>query len=252
MQAQEFFSENLKDISIVECKDYEMKFILENATNELAALFRKIMMIKVPTMAIYPVQVYKNTTMYDTFSITRKLRFLPLRINPTRYIFPDECECVDILKKDKTYTGELIGGCDNCSCMFSLIVSGNEKIKKITSKDIWCKDYNNLFDDTNAIDILSIKNKEELLLTCRAFKGCGEMNAMWSPVTVVTFSKISKDDETPQYNENQKYEFYFESVGSLKAMNILKKTNEIYQKEKLRLSIEEYEFRHRYLSNEHL
>lgn len=251
MQSQELFSENLKDISIIECTPYEMKFNLDNATNELAALFRKIMMANVPTMAIYPVQVYKNTTMYDTFSITRKLRFLPLKINPDKYSYPNECECVDVLKKDKTYRGELIGGCNKCSCSFSLIVSGNEKIKKVTSKDIWCKDYDNLFDDL-CMDILSIKQKEELLLTCRAFKGCGEMNAMWSPVTVVTFSKISKDDESLRYVENQKYEFYFEAVGSLEAMVILKKTNEIYQKEKLRLSIEEYELRHRYLPNEHL
>lgn len=251
----------IKDITIVEFNDVEMKFILENATNELAALFRKIIMTEVPTMAIYNVNIYKNTTVYETFNIIRKLGFIPLKINPNRYVFPEKCECTFMLRQELGNDKEIYGGCKKCSCFFSLMVYGensNSKntIRRVTSKEIWCNDYENLFENIPEIDIVNIKNKEELMVTCKAFKGCGKTHARWSPVTVVTFSKIdnsSKEEEEdiPKYKEDQKYIFYFEAVGSLLPIDILKKANEIYQNEKFRLSREKYDIRHRYLPDEH-
>jgi len=242
-----------KDINIVSQTDGEIFFILDNATYELAALFRKILMIEIPIMAIYSVDVHKNTTMYETFNIIRKLRFIPLQIDPDRYKFSDECECTEMLRKDKE---KIFGGCNECSCFFSLFVCGknftDSSLREITSKNIYSKDVDNVFENIPEIPIVRIKKGEELYLSCRAFKGRGKDNAMWSPVTVVTFSCLNEDliNDIPSYKEDKKFIFYFESVGQLSPLSILDKANDLYQRKKIKLSEKKHDIRHRYLPDE--
>lgn len=256
-----------EDLVILEQNDYSMKFILNNATNELAALFRKIMMVDVPTMAFYAVNVYKNTTMYETFNIIRTLRSIPLKINPEDYAFPEECKCTESLRKDRTYRGEIIGCCDKCSVCFGLSVVGEWEddgiLREITIKNLWSSEerYENILDGIPEIPIVRMKRNEELYLTARAIKGTGSSNALWSPVTIVSFFKIPKEeddddinskDEMPVYKEDQSYIFYFESVGSLSPEYILNKTNELYQKQKIILDQKKSYVRHKYLPCESL
>jgi DNA-directed RNA polymerase alpha subunit len=244
-----------EDLVILEKNNYSMKFILNNATNELAALFRKTMMVDVPTMAFCTVNVYKNTTMYETFNIIRTLRSIPLKINPDDYIFPKECKCTEFLRNDRTYEGEIIGGCDDCSVCFGLSVVGDWKddiLREVTIKNMWSSEekYDNILNEIPEIPIVRIKRNEELYLTTRAMKGTGNSNALWSPVTIVSFSKIEKNiisEDEPVYKEDQSYIFYFETVGSLSPEYILNKTNELYQKQKLILNQKKADVRYKYL-----
>lgn len=243
------------DIIIVEQTSHSMKFILNNATNELAALFRKIMMVDVPTMAFYIVNIYKNTTMYETFNIIRTIRSIPLKINPDDYPFFEDCKCTEMIRNDKSYRGEIIGGCDNCSVCFGLSVVGEWKddiLREVTIRNIWASDekYDKILMDIPEIPIARMKRNEELYLTTRAVKGTGNDNALWSPVTIVTFCKLNSkddDDDIPCYKEDQSFGFYFETVGSLTPMQVLNKANEIYQKQKLILNREKSDMRNKYL-----
>lgn len=236
--------------------DMEASFVMKNMTAELAATFRKILMADVPSMAIYPVIVHKNTTVYETYTIVHKLRFIPLAINPDDYVFPEECDCTEFLRKDSSYDGEIINGCDKCSIEISLSVIGkwNDKsIREITSRDLWCPKYEDVFDKVPEIPLFRIKKGEEVQLSCRAFKGYGERHAMWSPVTVVHFKKIEseKDEEDIQYRENLSFNFYFEAVGSLKPSFIIEKALDLYSTQKRALSISKDSIRHRYLPCEY-
>lgn len=243
------------DIEKINITDKEAYFLLKNATNELAALFRKTIMVDVPSMAIYPVIIYKNTTMYESFHIIHKLRFIPLPIDPSTYLFPDECDCTRAIRGLADYKGEIIGGCEKCSIEINLSVVGgwsDTDLREITSRNLWCPEIEDLFEKIPEIPLLRIKKGEEIHLKCRAFKGVGEINAMWSPVTIVSFEKMDsdEDDEDITYREDKTYRFYFEAVGSLHPDVILRKADEIYQKKKEELSLCKRDFRMRYLPTE--
>lgn len=260
MQAHRFEKEELLSSNVEKIKmtETEAAFLLKNATNELAALFRKTLMVDVPSMAIYPVMIYKNTTMYESFHIIHKLRFIPLPIDPSGYLFPEECECTKILRELPNYHGEMIGGCEKCSVEISLSVVGgwnDTDLREITSRNLWCSEIEDLFENQPEIPLLRIKKGEEIHLQCRAFKGTGERNAAWSPVTVVSFEKVKKDEDSDNedvsYKEDASYRFYFETTGSLHATDILQKAEEIYEKKKEELSFSKKELRERYLPSSH-
>jgi DNA-directed RNA polymerase subunit D len=190
------------EIKILERSKNKIKFVLDKTTPGFANALRKVMINKIPTMAIEYVDFEMNTSgMFDEI-IAHRLGLIPLTF-PDTYELKSECKC----------GGE---GCSQCEVVLVLDKQGPcvvlAKDLKSTDKDVKPVDGN--------IPIVKLFEGQEIKLEAVGQLGYGEEHIKWQASNVgYEFSPNEK-----------KIVFTVETVCGLSAMEILEKGLEVLEK----------------------
>jgi DNA-directed RNA polymerase subunit D len=98
-------------IELINKKGNNLKFMLTDEDASFANAIRRVMMNKVPTMAIQEVEFRKNSSILYDEIIAHRLGLTPLKTDLKSYTLPSECGC----------KGE---GCAKCQLKLTLNVKG--------------------------------------------------------------------------------------------------------------------------------
>ena len=155
-----------------------ISFCLYETDVSIANALRRILMSEIPTMAIEFVLISENSTVYNDEYIAHRLGLIPLAISPTKFVYSQDCTCVE-------------AGCEQCSILFSLdvdcdsngkysVTTNNLQVQRSTSVD--------LFGPLEfPIPIVELKRGQSLHLTALAVKGLASSHAKWGPTTAVAY-----------------------------------------------------------------
>ncbi len=147
------------NIDILEEDDRRIKFVIEDATPQLANALRRVMVAKIPTMAIEEVAFTNNTSGLFDEMIAHRLGMIPWEFDADAYNLPDECDC----------DGE---GCPSCEVRMVLERQGDDVLAshlKPTDKDVQPKNPD--------IKIVELLGDQELELEAVARLGIGQTHA---------------------------------------------------------------------------
>ena len=81
------------EVKILEKDNEKIKFIIEDTNSALAGELRRIMMNRIPTLAIEWIDLIKNDSVLWDEVIANRLGLIPLKFDPKLYNFKDECKC---------------------------------------------------------------------------------------------------------------------------------------------------------------
>ncbi len=98
-------------IRILSRKGEKLKFLLEGATPAFANTLRRIMLSEIPNLAIDVVDFHDNTSALFDEVIAHRLGMIPLKFDPKKFNFSEECKC----------GGK---GCPSCEVFFALEKTG--------------------------------------------------------------------------------------------------------------------------------
>ena len=98
-------------IEMLENKGGKLRFILEDSTPAFANAMRRIMSSEVPTMSIELVEMRENNSALFDEIIAHRLGLIPLRFDPKKFNFTNDCECEG-------------AGCPLCQVVFVLEKNG--------------------------------------------------------------------------------------------------------------------------------
>lgn len=167
------FLDNLQ-FNIISRTENTLEFDLINCHPSIANTLRRILISKVPTMAISDVSVYENTTVFPDEYIAHRLGLIPLDVNPEHFEF---------FTNEEAYNNVL---------HFKLNKINTEKeVINITSNDIE-------FVPIEGQEHFPVKFKEDVIIckispgkqlemTFKAKKGTGEQHAKWSPMSLCSY-----------------------------------------------------------------
>ncbi|RLJ09563.1 MAG: DNA-directed RNA polymerase subunit D [Candidatus Aenigmatarchaeota archaeon] len=149
-------------IKIVSKTDEKITFVLSGATPAFANALRRIMVSEVPTMAIEWVDFYENNSVFFDEMIAHRLGLIPLRFDPDKFNFTDECVC----------NGK---GCPSCQVVFV--------IDKTGPCMVYSGDMKSSNKDVQPIDpgfpIVELFPGQKLKLEAVAVLGRGKEHAKW-------------------------------------------------------------------------
>lgn len=196
-------------IKIIDLKDDSIKFKLKNVDISFVNAIRRIMISEIPTFAIDVINIIKNESNVHDETLAHKLGLIPLYCPNNLKI--NNCDC----KFE----------CPQCTIILKSNITCQDEIMEFTSFDL---NTNNLLNvkpviykinnNDYPISILNLYNKQKIIFEAKAKIGIGKEHAKWSPVSIATFD----------YDEiNNEFIFYFESNGSYKPIDILKKSLQI-------------------------
>ena len=210
-------------IKITALSGNSMFFILFKTTPLRAALLQRIIMNKVPTMAIDCVCFTKNTSVMDSEKLAQRLGLLTLYSQTVDEYEEKQQDC-----KELCLSGGQVG---RKGVGFSLNVQAIPNvITKITEKELVPFDDNNPVRpvnmvvewDNKEIDvstlIANLRTGQEINLTAYATRGIGDLYGKYSPISNIHFNRQKTyDDGTIDF------EFEIESKGGLPPLDIIKK-----------------------------
>jgi DNA-directed RNA polymerase subunit D len=98
-------------VKILEKKGPVLKFLLEETDPAFANSLRRIMITEVPTLAVQWADFEENNSALFDEVIAHRLGLIPLKFNPRKFKFTDDCSC----------DGK---GCASCQATFSLEKKG--------------------------------------------------------------------------------------------------------------------------------
>lgn len=165
------FLENLQ-LNFISRTDESVEFDLLNCHPSIANALRRILISRVPTMAVHDVSIYENNTIFPDEYIAHRLGLLPIEIDP---------EFFEYLKDEETTRNVL---------NFKIIKTAEESCN-LMSNDIEFvpmegqESFSVLFKPNVIICKMVPGNKIEM--TFKAIKGIGEQHAKWSPVSLCTY-----------------------------------------------------------------
>ena len=154
------------DIQLLEkSKDKKnVRFLLKGSTPAYANTLRRLMMNKVPCMAIENLEIKKNSSaLYDEI-VGHRLGLTPLKTDLKGYVLPKKCTCKE-------------EGCAKCQMSFTLKAKGPctvtaDQLKSNDPKVV------PVYPET---PIVKLAKGQELELTAYAQLGTGKVHAKWSP-----------------------------------------------------------------------
>lgn len=153
------------DISVIEQKDkYHMTFALKGTTPAYANTIRRLILERVPTMAIEDVEFHDNSSILYDEIIAHRLGLIPLTTDLKTYNLQSECNCKG-------------AGCARCTVTFSLEAKGPKIVyaSEMQTSDPAVKP---VYPNTPIVKLL--KN-QEIKFVAKAVLGVGIDHAKWSP-----------------------------------------------------------------------
>ncbi len=157
---------NMK-IKILEKNEIKIKFLLEEVSPAFANALRRVMITEIPVLAIDWVDFYENTSVLFDEIIAHRLGLIPLKFNPEKFNFMEECSC-----KGK--------GCALCQVVFALektgpciVYSGDLKSSNKEVKPLYDK-----------IPIVELLENQKIKLEAVAKLGLGKDHAKWQAANV--------------------------------------------------------------------
>ncbi len=149
-------------IRLLDKKDNKISFILDDATPAFANSLRRLMISDVPVLAIDNIEVSENTSILFDEIIAHRLGLVPLKFDPKKFNFSNECAC----------KGE---SCPSCEVVFVLEKTGPAIVY---SGDL--KSANKDVEPTDAKFVLAeLLENQNLKLEARAKLGKGLQHARW-------------------------------------------------------------------------
>jgi len=144
-----------------------VSFILKGATEYYANTIRRVIVNKVPAMAIEDVEIRKNSSILYDEIIAHRLGLVVLKTDLKSYRVPSECTCKE-------------EGCAKCRLKMTLKAKGPYTVyaSDLKSKDPSVKP---VYPKTPIVQLL--KN-QEIELEATAVLGLGKEHAKWSPCLV--------------------------------------------------------------------
>jgi DNA-directed RNA polymerase alpha subunit len=192
-----------------------MEFSLENATLGFANALRRIMISEVPTIAIEWTDFHDNSSAMFDEEIAYRLGLIPLKFDPKKFIFKDECKC----------SGK---GCTLCQAVFAL-----EKTGPCTVYSGDLKPVNKAVHPTNPkFPIVQLLKGQHISLEAVANMGTGSDHAKFQAANVTfkhnpeTIQKGSKEEIN---KDPKKLIFRVESISGLEPQDIVNKAVEILE-----------------------
>lgn len=178
-------------IKLINQKGNFLKFALTEEDASFANALRRIMINKVPTMAVQEVEFRKNNSILYDEIIAHRLGLLPLKTDLKSYNLPSECNC----------KGE---GCMKCQTKLTLSAKGP---KTVYASDIKSKDpkISPAYPKTPIVKLLE---GQELEFEATASLGLGKDHAKHSPAHVfyTNESEITVNNDSPHFEEfKEKY-----------------------------------------------
>jgi len=162
------------EVRLLEKNEEKIYFILKGINAALANTLRRIMINRVPVMAIEDVEFKKNSSVLYDEIIAHRLGLIPLKTDIKSYNLPEECSC-----KGKR--------CAKCSLKLILKAKGP---KTIYASDLKSKDPK-VVPVFPKIPIVKLLDKQKLELEATAVLGVGKVHAKWSPGKVYYKNKVS-------------------------------------------------------------
>ncbi|MEM0449692.1 MAG: DNA-directed RNA polymerase subunit D [Methanomassiliicoccales archaeon] len=179
------------DIKILELTDTKAKFILSNATPEIANSLRRVLIAEIPKMAIETVEFHLGQIQggtddeneeYESVSplfdeiIAHRLGLVPIPTDPKLNVFKKDCSC----------GGE---GCPQCTIMY--------KLDKKGPCDVYSGDLEPLGDPNlkvkdELIPIVRLGPRQAILAYAFAELGTGKMHAKWQVTSGVAYKYAPK------------------------------------------------------------
>ncbi len=163
----------------------KMSLMIKKATPAYMNSIRRILMNKVPTLAIEDIELRKNSSaMYDEI-IAHRLGLVALKTDSKSYNLPNKCKC----------EGK---GCAQCQVKLTLKVKGP---KTVYASDLKSTDPKvvPVFPET---PITKLLKNQELELEATAIMGVGKEHVKWSPCLAFykhkSNIKITKDVENKE------------------------------------------------------
>lgn len=154
-------------IQILDKKDADIRFLLEEVTPAFASALRRTMMTEVPTMAIELVDFVKNDSALPDEVLANRLGQVPMTFDKKAYNLPEECAC-----KGK--------GCSRCQVKLSL--------KKVGPGMVYSEDLKSKSKDVRAvfdkIQVVELFDEQELEFEAVAQLGRGKNHAKWQAAIV--------------------------------------------------------------------
>lgn len=196
----EDFKKNCKAIIISYHAGRILELDLVGIGPAIANAYRRIMIAEVPTMAIEHVFIYNNTSVIQDEMLAHRLGMIPIRVDPTKFIWkPLE------LEKESTFRDHTI--VFNLSAKCEKIVS--PEAERATRREDVYKDYKvlsshlkwyPLIEQGSVIGenetirpvhknilIAKLSGKQEIDLKLHAIKGIGRDHTKFSPVATATY-----------------------------------------------------------------
>jgi len=98
-------------VKILEKKGERLSFLLEGSSPAFANALRRLIISEVPVLAVEWVDIHDNNSILFDEVIASRLGLIPLKFDPTKFNFAEECKC----------GGK---GCPLCQVVFALEKSG--------------------------------------------------------------------------------------------------------------------------------
>jgi len=167
---------------------------------QLANFFRRILMEEIPVLAIDSVEIIKNDSYLPNEFLSSRLGLIPLK-----------CDNLDLLNMSCSCSDY----CSQCSKIFRLNISlNNNTTYEILSSDL-ISDDSDTYPVSSNIKILTLFPYQCIILNAIATKNIAKNHVKWSPVSQVSYSFSQDNINTSDFI------FDLESIGSLKAIDIL-------------------------------
>jgi DNA-directed RNA polymerase subunit D len=174
------------EIKILEMTDTKAKFVVSNASPEIANSLRRVLIAEVPKMAIETVEFHLGQIQgspddeneeYESVSplfdevVAHRLGLVPIPTDPELYVFKKDCNC----------GGE---GCPRCTIMYSLNKKG--------PCDVYSGDLEPLGDATlkvkdELIPIVRLGKRQAILAYAFAELGIAKVHAKWQGTSGVGY-----------------------------------------------------------------
>lgn len=173
----------LNDVQVIEENETKLIFDLANINVTYAKTMRDVMFTQIPTMAINEIHIIKNTTSIPYELIAQRIENIPIRADPTKYNYEDKIR-FDLHKR-----------ADNGIMAYHMLTT-------VKSGDLkWIQESDENSDSPKPADakpaddnyvILKLLPTQELHMICYAVKGTGQFHNKFSPISNLTYIKLSE------------------------------------------------------------
>jgi len=194
------YEKRMASIDIIDHSDDKIVVRFKGVPRHYVNALRRIAMSEVPTMAVDDVVVQENSSVMNDEILAHRLGLVPLRTELERFVKAAECDCKSSL------------GCSKCRVLLTLDAGTSDKSRQVLSGEMSSED-DYVKPVRPDVPIVVLAPGQKVKLEAYARLGTGKMHAKWQPVSVAVVKEEDGDKE--------EYILELESVGSLKAAEVL-------------------------------